>query len=165
MLCKIKKKKKIPRLELLGNLLLSRLISSVDNNLTSAYSIDKIFNSTDSSIAYAWVHNINKVCKLFIQTQVQLIRELSFINCWRLVSSHLNPADIVSRGFLLNNVNKNKVCFKGFTFLTSPYGWPHFTIGDKFYLILVKKNNNVILIRFITKAVTAAYKALLFTLF
>ena len=91
----------IPPLELLGNLLLSRLISSVINNLTAVYSIDKIFAWTDSSIAYSWIQNINKVCKSFIQTRVQLIRELLSISRWRLVSSHVNPYDIVSRGFLL----------------------------------------------------------------
>ena len=91
----------IPPLELLGNLLLSRLISSVINNLIAVYSIDKIFAWTDSSIAYSWIQNINKVCKSFIQTRVQLIRELLSISCWRLVSSHVNPYDIVSRGFLL----------------------------------------------------------------
>ena len=41
----------IPRLELFGNLLLSRLISNVINNLTSVYTIDKILAWTDSSIA------------------------------------------------------------------------------------------------------------------
>ena len=51
----------IPRLELLGNLLLSRLTSSVINNSTSAYSIDKSFVWTDFSISYTWIQNINKV--------------------------------------------------------------------------------------------------------
>ena len=36
-------------------------------------------------------------------------RELLSISCWRLVSSHLNPADIVSREFLLNDLVKNEV--------------------------------------------------------
>ena len=44
----------MPRLELLLNLLLSRLISSVINNLTS-HSIDKIFAWTYSRIALAWI--------------------------------------------------------------------------------------------------------------
>ena len=56
----------MPRLELLGNLLLSRLISSVINNLAPAYSINKIFTWTGSSVAYAWIQNINKVYKSFI---------------------------------------------------------------------------------------------------
>ena len=55
-----------PRLALLGNLLLSRLMSIVINNLTSVYSIDKMFGWTDSSIADALIQNINKVYKSFI---------------------------------------------------------------------------------------------------
>ena len=68
------------------------------NNLTSVYSIDKILAWADSSIAYAWIQNINKLYKSFTQNRVQLITELLSISCWRLVSSHLNPADIASRG-------------------------------------------------------------------
>ena len=55
-LCKIT----IPRLELLGNILLYSLISSVINNLTSVYNTGKIFAWTDFSVAYAWIQNINK---------------------------------------------------------------------------------------------------------
>ena len=58
----------ILRLKLPGNLLLSQLISSFINNLTSVHSIDKMFAWTDFSIAYAWMQNINKVYKSFIQT-------------------------------------------------------------------------------------------------
>ena len=58
----------IPRLKLPGNLLLSQLITSVINNLTSVHSIDKMFAWTDSSIAYTWIQNINKVYKSFIET-------------------------------------------------------------------------------------------------
>ena len=64
---------------------------------------------------------------------MQLIRELLSISCWRLVSSHLSPSVIVSRGFLSNNLVKNEYWFKGPIFLTLPESsWPHFTIGDKF---------------------------------
>ena len=48
----------IPLLELLANILSSRLMSSVRNNLNSVYSIHKIFAWTDSSIAYAWIQSI-----------------------------------------------------------------------------------------------------------
>ena len=97
---------------------------------------------------------------------MQLISEFLSVSCWRLVSSHLNPADIVSRGLLLNDLVKNKVWFKGPIFLTLPEGgWPHFTIGDKFNLILVKKKKNVGLIQFITKTVMLVYKVLLYILF
>ena len=43
------------------------------------------------------------------------------------------PADIVSKGFLLNDLVKNEIWFKGPTFLTlEESGWPHFTTGNKF---------------------------------
>ena len=65
----------ISRLEFIGNLLLTRLTSSVINNLPSAYN-DKTFAWMDFSIAYAWIQNINKVYKAFIHTRVQFIREV-----------------------------------------------------------------------------------------
>ena len=43
-----------------------------------------------------------------MQTKVQLIREILSISCWHLVNSHLNPADIVSRGLLLNELVENE---------------------------------------------------------
>ena len=73
-----------------------------------------------SSISYAWMQDIDKVYKSFIRNRVQLIRELLSISCSRLVSSHLNPADIISREFLLNESVKNGVWFKGLTFQTLP---------------------------------------------
>ena len=62
------RKMTIPRLEVLGNPLLSQLISNVTNNLTSVYSIDKICAWTDSSIAYHGYRILSKVYKSFIKT-------------------------------------------------------------------------------------------------
>lgn len=142
------------------------MICSVISNSNSVYSIDKIFVWIDSSINYAWIQNISKVYKLFIQTRVQLIRDFLSISCWRLVSLHLNSADIVSRGFLLNDFFRNEVWFKGLNFLTLPEsGWPHFTIGHKVNFDLSKKEEKLRLIQFITKTVMYVYSALLYTLF
>ena len=66
----------MPWLELLGNLLLSRLISSVVNSLTAVYSVDKIFAWADSSIAYAWIQNINNV----VYTSPSAINQRAFIH-------------------------------------------------------------------------------------
>ena len=63
---------------------------------------------------------------------MKLIRELLFIICWPLLNLHLNPGDILLRGFLLNDLVKNEVWFKGQSFLTLPEsGWPHLTMGNK----------------------------------
>ena len=160
------RKIRIPQLGHFGNRSLSQLISSVINNSNSICSTDKIFVWTVSSIAYAWIQNISKVYKLLTQTQVQLIRDFLSISCWRLVSSHLNSADIVSRGFLLNNLFRNKVWFKGLNFLTLPEsGWPYFTIGDIVNFDISKEEEKLRSIQFITKTVMSVYKALLYTLF
>ena len=97
---------------------------------------------------------------------MQLIRDFLSISCWRLVSLHLSSADIVSRGFLLNDFFRNEVWFKGLNFLALPEsGWPHFTIGHKVNFDLSKKEEKLRLIQFITKTVMYVYSALLYTLF
>ena len=78
----------------------------------------------------------------------------------------MNPADIVSRELLLNDLVKNEVWFKGPTILTIPEsGWPYFTIGDKLSFNTSKEEEKCRLIQFITKTVMLVYKALLYTLF
>ena len=83
---------------------------------------------------------------------MQLIRELSSIS---LVSPHLNPADIVSRGFLLNDLVKSEVWFND----------PTLQLMINLILILAKEMKNIRLIQFITKTVMPVYKTLLCTLF
>ena len=125
----------IPRLELLGNFLLPRLISSAINNLLIKFLLGRI-----PVMLMHGYRMLTKVYKSFIQTRVQLVRGLLSISCWRSVSSHLNPADIISRGFLLNDLVKNEVWFKSPTFLTLPESvWLHFTIGDKFNFDISKE--------------------------
>ena len=104
-------------------------------------------------------HGGNLNFKLFIQTQAQLTREPLSISFWRLVNSHLNPADIVSRSFLFNDFVKNDVRFY------QNVGGHTLQLVINLILILVKKEKNVGLIQSITKTVMNVYKALLYSLF
>ena len=93
----------------------------------------KVCAWADSSVSFAWIQNVNKVYKCFIQTRVKEIRELLFIGCWHLINTNQNPSDIISRGLLITDLIQSKLWFEGPIFLTLPENsWPKFNIGDKF---------------------------------
>ena len=57
----------IPRLELLGNLLLSRLMDSVKKSLSKVLSISEVFLWTDSQVTIAWIRTENKEFQTFVE--------------------------------------------------------------------------------------------------
>ena len=102
----------IPRLELMGTLLLSKLIVRVEKELSSVVRIDSIHCWTDSMVVLHWIVG-GKVLKSFVQKRVDKIKSLIPISTWLYIPSHSNPADIVSRGASISQLNENKFWFKG----------------------------------------------------
>ena len=87
----------IPRLELLSAVVLSRLIHSVKEALSSEMKIDKLFCWTDSKIAWYWIVQSQKEWKPFVQHRVDEIRKLVPEECWNHCPWADNPADLLSR--------------------------------------------------------------------
>ncbi|KAF0693809.1 Integrase catalytic domain-containing protein [Aphis craccivora] len=71
----------IPQLELCGALLLARLM-----------------NRSHSSVALAWIVNIQLEFKVFVSNRVHQIRQLIPLCNWAHISTQNNPADCTSRG-------------------------------------------------------------------
>ena len=86
----------IPRLELLSAVVLSRLIHSVKEALSSEMKIDKLFCWTDSKIAWYWIVQSQKEWKPFVQHRVDEIRKLVPEECWNHCPGADNPADLLS---------------------------------------------------------------------
>ena len=61
----------IPRLELLRNLLLSRLITSVKYVLKNFDNFDKIYLCTDSKVTLTWIKAVDKEIKTFIENLLE----------------------------------------------------------------------------------------------
>ena len=59
----------IPRLELLGNLLLSRLMVSVEKALSKILQISKKYFWTDSQVTLAWISSQRKEFKTFVENR------------------------------------------------------------------------------------------------
>ena len=58
----------IPRLELLSPLILSRLITTVEEALKPLVAIEKIYSWTDSTTALRWIMGTNKEWKTFVES-------------------------------------------------------------------------------------------------
>jgi len=88
------KKTTIPRLELLGCLIATRLTHSVKSMLKIEM---KTFFWTNSSNALYWIQK-NENWTVFVWNRVQEIRRLSEGAEWRHIPGEHNPADLPSRG-------------------------------------------------------------------
>ena len=99
----MKSKQSIPRLELLGSLITSRLISSVSKCFEGDLSISKICCYTDSQVCLAWIQALDKEFKTFVQNRLIEIRPNVKPCNWFYCSTKQNPADVITR------VNKNNL--------------------------------------------------------
>ena len=111
------KEQTIPRLELLSAVLLSRLMNSVENALSTTFKFDRIFYWTDSQIALAWIKATNKEFKPFVENRLVEIRKLTDINSWHYVQTTSNPADVITRFQDHDHFEENILWWKGPIFL------------------------------------------------
>ena len=138
-------KQTIPRLELLGALILSRLMPVVKKALCYVYSIGSIFAWTDSSVVYAWIMNDCKLYKIFVQNRLLEIRRNLEKTSWKLINSRSNPADIISRGCQPMQLINNELWFNGPKYLCFPENtWPQLSVGDKFMSEVSSDEKNIL---------------------
>ena len=113
-----------PRLELMGALLLTRLIKSIVCALRSLKVLSKVILWTDSFTTLCWIKN-NRAWKPFIQSRVKEIRELTSEYEWRHCPGECNPADLPSRGCTGGELAECDRWWKGPLFLSNPpENWP-----------------------------------------
>ncbi|CAF4918244.1 unnamed protein product [Pieris macdunnoughi] len=88
----------IPKLELSGAVLLTRLINHVKSIFGQNMNIQKCFAWTDSQIVLAWLQASVHVLEVFVVNRVCQIQQSVVTLVWRHVPGGLNPADCASRG-------------------------------------------------------------------
>ena len=91
------KKLTIPRLELLGCLLLSKLIESVTIAIENKVKVDRVVCWTDSKIALFWIKGKEKTWKPWVENRVVLIRKVVPREFWFHIAGRENPADSPTR--------------------------------------------------------------------
>ena len=113
----LNKKFSIPRLELLGNFILAKLMNTVFNSLSEEMLINDYFCWTDSMITLAWIKAIDQEFKTFVENRVRNIRKNCGVEKWNYCKSADNPADIITRFNCCDINNQNNLWWKGPVFL------------------------------------------------
>lgn len=109
------KKQSIPRLELCGALLLSRLMKKVLESLK--LSELSTYYWTDSTIVLHWLQRPSGYWKTFVANRVSEIQSSSDVRDWRHVPSAENPADALSRGVYPSQLIHLHIWWQGPDFL------------------------------------------------
>ena len=108
------KKQSIPRLELLGALLLARLMNTINGTLKPEIGEIKSYCWVDSYTTLCWIKN-DCCWKQYIQGRVNEIRRLT--ETWRHCPGKENPADIPSRSCGALELVKSTLWWNGPAFL------------------------------------------------
>ena len=118
-----KKSVTIPRLELLGSLMLSKLLPKIASILQVEEA--NTYYWIDSQIVLAWIQKDSQQLKTFVQNRVSAIQSATHKSRWNYVRTHQNPADHASRGLSPRQTVQNHLWWKGPPWLMSPpHLWP-----------------------------------------
>ncbi|KAK9702279.1 Integrase zinc binding domain [Popillia japonica] len=113
----------IPRLELCGALLLTRLTVKTVSALK--LTISRTIYWTDSTIDFSWKRTSPQLLKTFVANRITEIQNASFVENWRHVPTKDNPADIASRGVYENTLEHCKLWWHGPSWLSKEEtNWP-----------------------------------------
>ncbi|XP_062704069.1 uncharacterized protein LOC115264003 [Aedes albopictus] len=101
----------IPRLELCGAKLLAELVQKVTTSM--AIHFDEVNLWCDSQIVLCWLKKSPLALNQFVANRVAAILELTPGCSWLYVQSEQNPADIISRGTMPNELVHNDMWWNG----------------------------------------------------
>nr|XP_054761134.1 uncharacterized protein LOC129267449 [Lytechinus pictus] len=111
----------VPRLELQGAVLASRLYTAIMNEMT--LNLDEVIFMTDSLITLSWIKSRARSFKMFVATRVGEIQGSTNPSHWRHIPGDVDVADDLTRG--LNADQLNDRWHRGPDFLRKPKSeWP-----------------------------------------
>lgn len=121
----------LPRLELCGATLLTKLIADVRVAMQFSDNVS-VTCWTDSTIVLAWLRSDPARFNVFVANRASEIQRSLASSHWRHVRSEDNPADCASRGILPPSLITHKLWWTGPEWLCkSPENWPQLIdVGD-----------------------------------
>lgn len=124
----LKSKCTIPRLELCGAVLATRVASSVQKELD--LELDSMNFWSDSLIVIQSIRNESKRFPVFESNRYGEIHRVTTPSQWRHVPGHMNPADEASRGLSVTELSRDHRWVRGPSFLWGDEsGWPEQNIS------------------------------------
>ena len=119
------KKVTLPRLELCGALIMTRLLLYVKRALENLMNITRTVCWTDSMIVLSWLRKPAGVWKNFIANRVLEIQDKAEPSMWNHISGEENPSDLLTRGISLEDLKNSRKWWKGPDWLSLPENqWP-----------------------------------------
>ena len=103
----------IPRLELIGALLLARLMNTIKLSLKVEIVLQQPVCYTYSNVALYWIYGLDREWKPFIQNRAEEIIAIVPHSGWRHCLGRKNPADAPSRGITLSELASDSTWFNG----------------------------------------------------
>ncbi|GFV55467.1 uncharacterized protein TNCV_3776541 [Trichonephila clavipes] len=76
---------------------------------------------SDSTIVISWIHRESRDLKTFVANRVSKIHQLSSCDQWHHIASEQNPADVLSRGLLSEELRDDSLWWHGPELLQSTY--------------------------------------------
>ncbi|XP_055841551.1 uncharacterized protein LOC129908806 [Episyrphus balteatus] len=140
------KTKSIPRIELCAAHTLAKLWTRVEAMLS--LDVEQVIFWTDSEITLHWIKTHPSTLTTFVANRVSDIQEWAQKVSWRHVPTKQNPADILSRGCNVEEINAS-IWFKGPQFLLNEQSsWPvnsHFELSPEDEALEKRKTNMVLI--------------------
>ncbi|XP_051166519.1 uncharacterized protein LOC127284864 [Leptopilina boulardi] len=120
----------LPRLELCGAVLLADLHHKVKESLT--VKIKDSWFWSDSMVALSWIKADPSRWHIFVGNRVTEIQQWTSPEQWNHVRTDQNPADLISRGMELDDLERSSLWWNGPSWLSGiKDDWPHEEIAVK----------------------------------
>lgn len=114
----------IPKLELMGAVLLTKLVSHIVLCLQKTIVLDSIHCWTDSQIALAWINSPPHTLQTFEANRVSQVVCTDLQSTFRFVPTSLNPADAASRGLSATSLVDHSLWWAPPWLCQPPNLWP-----------------------------------------
>jgi len=113
----------IPRMELCGALLVTRLLRQMATGLSIPN--HDLYAWTDAKVVLAWLRAHPSRWKPFVANRVAAIQETVPASRWHYVATNENPADAATRGFTPDELKRSSIWWEGPPWLASRCeAWP-----------------------------------------